>query len=213
MVWFEAGIRWPPWLWVVPSPLQPAGRRKVVADEFGRGRDDFLRVDQLHRVEADSPQERNEPMTSQNFATAFVVDQTPDEAFAAITNVRGWWSGEIEGRTDAKGEVFTYRYEDIHYSKQQVSELLPGRKVVWQIVDSQLNFTEDPNEWTGTEVVFEVVPAGGQTEVRFSHVGLTPEFECYDQCTSAWAFYINNSLRQLITTGQGAPNAKESPAA
>ena len=152
-------------------------------------------------------------MTSQNFATTFVVDQTPDEAFAAITNVRGWWSGEIEGRTDAQGEVFTYRYEDIHYTKQRISELLPGRKVVWQIVESQLNFTEDPNEWTGTKVVFEVVPTGDQTEVRFSHVGLVPEFECYDQCTSAWGFYINNSLRQLITTGQGAPNTKESPAA
>ncbi len=153
-------------------------------------------------------------MTSQNFATTFVVDQTPDEAFARHHERAGWWSGEIEGRTDAQGEVFTYRYEDIHYTKQRISELLPGRKVVWQIVESQLNFTEDPNEWTGTEVVFEVVPSGGQTEVRFSHVGLVPEFECFDQCTSAWGFYVNNSLRQLITTGQGRrPTRRRAPAA
>jgi hypothetical protein len=152
-------------------------------------------------------------MTSQNFATTFVVDQTPDEAFAAITNVRGWWSGEIEGRTDARGEEFTYRYEDIHYTKQRITELVPGRTVVWQIVESQLNFTEDPHEWTGTEVVFDVARKGDQTEVRFSHVGLTPESECYDQCTNAWGYYINTSLRGLITTGQGAPNAKESSAA
>jgi hypothetical protein len=85
--------------------------------------------------------------------------------------------------------------------------------MVWQIVDSRLNFTEDPDEWTGTEVVFEVVPQGEQTEVRFSHVGLVPEFECYDQCTNAWGFYINKSLRQLIATGQGEPNAKEGSAA
>lgn len=152
-------------------------------------------------------------MTSQNFTTSFVVDQTPDEAFAAITNVRGWWSGEIEGRTDTLGEDFTYRYEDVHYTKQHISELVPGHKLVWQIVDSRLNFTEDPNEWTGTEVSFEVVPTGDQTEVRFSHIGLAPDFECYDQCTSAWGFYINNSLRQLITTGHGAPNVQESGAA
>ena len=152
-------------------------------------------------------------MTSQNFTTTFVVDQTPDETFAAVTNVRGWWSGEIEGRTDAQGEEFTYRYEDIHYTKQRISELVPGRKVVWQIVESRLNFTEDPNEWTGTEVVFEVAPKGDQTEVRFSHVGLAPDVECYDQCSSAWLFYINNSLRQLITTGVGAPNAQESSVA
>jgi uncharacterized protein YndB with AHSA1/START domain len=164
-------------------------------------------------VEADGRQERKNVMTSQNFATTFVVDQTPDEAFAAITNVRGWWSGEIEGRTDAQGEEFTYRYEHIHYTKQRISELVPGHRMVWQIVDSRLNFTEDPDEWTGTEVVFEVVPKGEQTEVRFSHVGLVPEFECYDQCTNAWGFYINKSLRQLITTGQGEPNAKEGSAA
>jgi hypothetical protein len=152
-------------------------------------------------------------MTSQNFATTFVVDQSPDEAFAAITNVRRWWSGEIEGRTDTQGEVFTYRYQDVHYTKQLISKLVPGRKVVWQILDAYLSFTEDPSEWTGTEVVFEVVPKGDQTEIRFSHVGLVPEFECYDQCSSAWGFYINNSLKNLITTGQGEPNAKEEHAA
>jgi hypothetical protein len=152
-------------------------------------------------------------MTSQNFATMFVVDQTPDEAFAAITNVRSWWSGEIEGRTDTQGEEFTYRYQDVHYTKQLISEFVPGRKVVWQILDAYLSFTEDPSEWTGTEVVFEVVPKGDQTEIRFSHVGLVPEFECYDQCSSAWGFYINNSLKSPITKGQGEPNAKEGHAA
>ncbi|HEY6472619.1 MAG TPA: SRPBCC domain-containing protein [Acidimicrobiales bacterium] len=148
-------------------------------------------------------------MTSQNFTTTFEVDQTPEQAFAAITNVRGWWSGDIEGRTDTLGEEFTYRYQDIHYTKQRISEFMPGRKVVWQIVDSYLNFTEDPHEWAGTEVIFEVTPKGEGTEIRFDHVGLTPESECYEQCSSAWGFYINGSLRRLITTGHGEPNVKE----
>ncbi len=39
----------------------------------------------------------------QNYTTNFVVDQTPEEVFAAINNVRGWWSGEIEGSTDNIG--------------------------------------------------------------------------------------------------------------
>ncbi len=37
-------------------------------------------------------------MSSQNYTTTFVVHQTPEQAFDAITNVRGWWPGEIEGR-------------------------------------------------------------------------------------------------------------------
>jgi hypothetical protein len=148
-------------------------------------------------------------MPSQNYTTTFVVDRTPEEAFAAITNVRGWWSGEIEGSTDRLGEEFTYRYQDVHYSKQRLTELVAGQKVVWHVLDAYLNFAEDPDEWVGTDVTFEVARRGDQTEVRFSHLGLVPAFECYDTCSNAWGFYINSSLRNLITTGQGAPNPTE----
>ena len=145
-------------------------------------------------------------MTSQNFTSAFVVDQSPEEAFAAINNVRDWWSGQIEGATDELDAEFTYRYQDVHYSKQRITEFVPSKKVVWHVLDAYLNFTEDPNEWTGTEVTFEVSQQGEQTEVRFSHLGLVPAFECYDKCSGAWSFYVNNSLQRLITTGKGEPN-------
>jgi len=148
-------------------------------------------------------------MTSTNFTTAFTVDQTPEQAFAAITNVRGWWSGQIDGDTDKLGAEFIYRYQDIHYSKQQITELAPNKKVVWRVQDAYLDFTEDPSEWNGTEITFELARKGDQTEVRFTHLGLVPEFECYDTCSTAWAFYINNSLHRLITTGQGQPNPTE----
>ena len=145
-------------------------------------------------------------MTSQSFTSAFLVDQSPEEAFAAIGNVRGWWSGQIEGATDELDAEFTYRYQDVHYSRQRITEFLPSKKVVWRVLDAYLNFTEDPNEWTGTEVTFEVSPRGEQTEVKFTHLGLVPDSECFDKCSSAWSFYVNNSLRRLITTGRGEPN-------
>jgi hypothetical protein len=148
-------------------------------------------------------------MSGRNFTAAFVVDQTPEEAYAAINNVRGWWSGEIEGSTDRLGSEFTYRYEDIHYSKQKITELVPGKKVVWLVLDSYLNFVKDRTEWNGTKITFEVSKKGKKTEVRFTHVGLVPEYECFDNCSNAWGFYVNGSLRSLITTGEGEPNQKE----
>jgi len=146
-------------------------------------------------------------MNDLNFT--FTVDQTPDEAFAAINNVRGWWSGEIEGSTDKLGDEFTYRYGDVHYSKQTITALIPGKKVVWLVLDAYLNFVEDKSEWKGTKVTFEIAEKGGKTEVRFTHVGLVPDHECYGACSNAWSSYINGSLRSLITTGKGRPNEKE----
>jgi uncharacterized protein YndB with AHSA1/START domain len=151
-------------------------------------------------------------MKAENLTISFEVDQSPEEVFDAINNVRGWWSGEIDGITDRLGEVFTYRYKDVHRSTQKITEFVPGRKVVWHVTDAQLNFVEDKNEWNGTEVVFDITPKGDKTEVTFTHVGLVPAFECYGGCSGAWGFYINDSLRNLITQGKGQPNEKEKAA-
>jgi hypothetical protein len=150
-----------------------------------------------------------EAAPARNLTTTIAVDQSPEAAFAAINDVRGWWSGEIDGTTDKLGGEFTYRYKDIHYSKQKITELVPGKKVTWQVLDSYLSFIEDKTEWNGTKVTFEIAPKGGKTEIRFTHEGLAPQDECFSACSDAWGSYIKSSLRSLIATGKGQPNEKE----
>jgi hypothetical protein len=142
-----------------------------------------------------------------DFTVAFAVPQSADEVFAAINNVRGWWSGDIEGSTDELGAEFTYRYEEMHRSKQWITEFVPGRRVAWHVVEGYLDFVKDKTEWTGTDITFDISRSAAGTQVRFTHVGLATESECFESCASAWGFYINSSLRNLITTGRGAPNA------
>jgi len=148
-------------------------------------------------------------INGQDFTLTLTVDQTPEEVFAAINNVRGWWSGEIEGSTDKLGDEFTYRYGDLHRSTHEITEFVPGRKVVWHTTDSHINFVKDKAEWEGTDIVFEIARKGDQTELRFTHVGLVPAIQCYGECSGAWGFYINECLRSLITTGEGQPEQKE----
>lgn len=148
-------------------------------------------------------------MTPQDFTTTISVDQSPQQVFDAVNNVRGWWAEEIDGRTDQLGAEFTFDYKDVHRSTQNITEFVPGKKVVWHVSDSQLNFAKNKSEWTGTQVVFEITPRGNKTELRFTHVGLVPAFECYGGCSGAWGFLINDSLRGLITTGKGQPYKRD----
>jgi Activator of Hsp90 ATPase homolog 1-like protein len=138
------------------------------------------------------------------------VDKSPAEVFAAVTNVRSWWSGEIDGRTDEVGTEFTYRYQDLHRSRQKITELVPGKKVAWHVLYADINFVKDKKEWNGTDIVFRIAKKGDKTELRFTHFGLAPSIECYGKCSGAWGYYINESLRSLITTGKGNPNGNES---
>ena len=148
-------------------------------------------------------------MNTSDFTAILLVDETPEKVFKAINNVRGWWSEEIDGRTEKLNDEFTYHYEDVHYSKMKLTEVIRGKKVVWLVLDNYFNFTKDKSEWKGTKISFEISQKDKKTQIRFTHIGLVPEYECYELCVEAWSNYINNSLRSLIITGKGQPNPKE----
>ncbi|MEW9550668.1 SRPBCC domain-containing protein [Nonomuraea sp. NPDC050783] len=144
-----------------------------------------------------------------HFTTTVTVDKSPQEAFEGVTDVRGWWSEDVKGVTDQAGAVFYHHYKDVHRCTVQITELQPGRKVVWRVLDNHFDFVTDQGEWKGTDVVFEITGKDGGAEIRFTHVGLVPAHECYDVCANAWSGYIDGSLRDLINTGKGQPNPGE----
>jgi hypothetical protein len=150
-------------------------------------------------------------MTTKDFTTTILVDQTPKEVFDAINNVRGWWSEEIEGSTDQLNAEFNYHFEDVHRCTMRIIELIPNKKVVWLVLENYFKFTKDKSEWTGNKIVFEITEKGDKTQLQFTQLGLVPQYECFEVCKDAWSNYIQNSLRNLVSTGKGKPNGKGKP--
>jgi hypothetical protein len=150
-------------------------------------------------------------MKKPDYTINIVANTTPEEAFNSINNVSEWWTQSLEGNSKKLDDEFTVRFGDVHYSKQKLVEVVPGKRVVWLITDSKLNFLENKQEWTNTRIIFDISTQNGKSKIQFTHVGLIPELECFDACSNAWSQYIQ-SLRSLVTTGKGRPAQKENAA-
>lgn len=146
-----------------------------------------------------------------DFSVTIAVNNTPAEAYKAINQVTGWWSEEVEGRTDQAGSVWFYHFQDVHRCTVKVETLAPNEKVVWRVLDNYFKFTEDQSEWIGDTIVFDIAEKGGKTEVTFTQHGLTPANECFEICEGAWTNYVTDSLKKFIETGTGKPNATGKP--
>jgi uncharacterized protein YndB with AHSA1/START domain len=144
-----------------------------------------------------------------SFNTTFTVDRTPEEVFAAINAPQKWWNELIEGSADAVGDEFGFDMPGVHTTRMRVTEARPGQRVVWHVLENHFSFVEDQDEWLGTDVVFDITPAAQGTTVSLTHVGLVPEFQCYEVCSGAWTHHINAGLRALLASGNPAPMTAE----
>ena len=140
--------------------------------------------------------------TSKDYTFRLESSDTSKNIFDTLLNVRSWWIGlyseTIKGDTKKLNDEFTFSAGGgAHYSKQKLVELIPDKKIVWLVTDSNLNFLEKPSEWTGTKICFEISKKGNKSQITFTHQGLVPKIECYNSCSSAWTQYLENLAKKL----------------
>ena len=131
-----------------------------------------------------------------------IKQSSPDDVYAALTTLdglSGWWTGDATGDTEAGG-VIALRFVAGGFD-MKVVELVPGKRVLWEVA-------EGPAEWIGTHVNFEIHQEGEFTIVLFEHRGWAEPVEFMYHCSTKWATFLI-SLKELLETGQGAPDPND----
>lgn len=141
------------------------------------------------------------------YRQTLTLEAAPAAVYAALATkdgLRRWWTEDCDGQTHPGG-VLTFRFGASH-KEMRVERLVPDREVAWRCVGAHIAFLERKDEWVGTTIVFRLVPEGEtRTRVEFEHVGLVPEFECYELCDNGWRYFLA-SLKGLVETGRGTPH-------
>ncbi|PBQ31673.1 ATPase [Sphingobacteriaceae bacterium] len=141
-------------------------------------------------------------MKRENYTYSFETSKTAHEVYELLLDIKKWWSGLYEeiiaGKSKKPGDEFNFKAGGgMHDTTQKLVELIPDKKIVWLVTKSQLSFLSDPSEWTNTKLCFDIEPKGNKTRVTFTHEGLTPQIECYTNCSTAWTGYLDNLNKAL----------------
>lgn len=145
-----------------------------------------------------------------NYQCDIIIQAPIEKVYQAITKVeelRKWWTYDCSFDSAKLSDKYTFRFGAI-YKTMQVKELVLNEKVIWKCVE---HFYPDEsliknNEWEGTEIIFYLTNnLDNGTLLDFTHVGLTPELECFDICQKGWNYFLNESLKAYLEAGSGKP--------
>jgi uncharacterized protein YndB with AHSA1/START domain len=142
-------------------------------------------------------------MQTQNYHHSITAPISPSEAFDKIGRVPQWWGTDFQGQSRNVSDVFTVRFQSGDVYTIKIVDVVPDKKIVWQVIDSSRPSLKDQNEWTGTHIVWDISSLSNATRIEMTHVGLVPELECYNACSQGWDFLMQKSLLNLVTENKG----------
>ena len=142
-------------------------------------------------------------MEKKNFTSSISAEISADEAIKRISNVPGWWGITFSGNSEKQDDQFIVKMSGDSFFNFTVTELIPGKRVVWLVTDCNMPWYSDKKEWADTRLIFDLTENNGVTDLTFTHEGLTPDVECYKDCEPGWTHWIKTSLFSYFITGEG----------
>ena len=154
-------------------------------------------------------------MIDDNYKRTITVDASPEDAYIALTTgYANWWTPCDRGFNKVGDRIkFTFP-PNVSYWTFEARILKPNRIVELRCVEAYHKITDKPDasvtEWLGSTVRWKIKSHPEQTDIHFTHYGLTPELDCYDVCESGWDMFFVESLKSYLDTGVGKPHQTES---
>ena len=142
-------------------------------------------------------------MEKNNFNSSISAKIGLDEAIKKISNVPEWWGVTFTGNSEKQNDKFSVKMSGDSFFNFTVEELTRGKRIVWLVTDCNMPWYTDKKEWTNPKLIFDLKEINGGTEITFTHEGLTPDVECYNDCAPGWTHWIKTSLFSYLTTGKG----------
>jgi len=138
-----------------------------------------------------------------DYKTSIEVDASCERVLAAIANVSGWWAKDFKGSAAKAGDQFTVRFDDTFVDFEIAHPT--AHESTWMVTNCYLPWQKNKTEWNGTRVIWQVNDTDKGSRIDMTHIGLSPEAECYTQCRSGWNEHIHESLLNFINNGKGEP--------
>ena len=139
-----------------------------------------------------------------DFHLTLTVKGSAADAIKKISQVNKWWAKKVKGRSAKLNDKFTVDFGET-FVDFQITELMPDKKVVWLVTDCNLHWIKNKKEWNGTELVFKISSLKNKARIDFTHLGLVPNAECYEDCKVGWTEHITDSLVTFMNEGKGKP--------
>ena len=146
-----------------------------------------------------------------DFELSYIYEAPASAVFNALSTqvgVRGWWTECCVVATEVGGHsAFVFPYGNF-FAVMKLAALKKNKLVEWRCLECQhdpKSGYRDLHDWVGTKISFQLKARGpGETQLLFAHHQLGT-LECHGACASIWAYFLGQSLRQMLRTGRGMP--------
>lgn len=141
----------------------------------------------------------NKKYITTNYAVAIELAKDPAVIFNHLVDLKKWWLEDFEGENVKLNSEFVLKTGDGHISKNKVIEFIPDKKLVWQTTESLRK--ADNYDWTGTKFIFELIPGGNTTQLRFTYDGVVFEDE-YNILVRVCDMAVKDAFYNFIINGK-----------